>query len=128
MDYGAHREFRRHRMQTSLGQAPGTHMGYTVPELVREAGQEAPFREALQRAEEVHARILRVSPQAAPYALTHAHHRRVLVRLNLRQCYHLLKLRTSPQAHWAIWLPMQQALEQLRAVHPTLFGHIRIRE
>ena len=128
MDYGAFREFRRHRMQTSLGQAPGTHEGYTVPELVREAGQETPFREAVQRAQEVHGRILEASPQAAPYVLTHAHHRRVLVQLNLRQCYHLLKLRTSPQAHWAIRGPMRQALEQLRQVHPALFGHIRLRD
>ena len=61
--------------------------------------------------------------QAAPYLLTHAHHRRMITRMNLRECYHLLKLRTSPKAHASIREPMNQALAALREVHPTLFSH-----
>ena len=58
--------------------------------------------------------------------LTHAHHRRMITRMNLRECYHLLKLGTSPQAHASIREPMNQALRALRAVHPTIFDHLSL--
>ena len=129
LDYGAYREFKRHRMQTSNGQIPTPEAGYTIPPLTGEAGMEEAFREAIELSERGYRAMEAAGlPQAAPYLLTHAHHRRVLTRLNLRQCYHLLKLRTSPQAHEAIRGPMQQALQQLRGVHPTLFRHLRLRE
>ena len=47
----------------------------------------------------------------------------MITRMNLRECYHLLKLRTSPQAHASIREPMNQALTALREVHPPLFDH-----
>ena len=80
------------------------------------------------KAEETHRRLNGAFHNLAPYLLTHAHHRRVLTSVNLRQLYHLLKLRTSPQAHESIRGPMQQALEQVREVHPALFRHLRLRE
>ena len=55
--------------------------------------------------------------------LTHAHHRRMITLMNLRERYHLLKLRTSPQAHASIREPMNQALTALPEVHPFLFDH-----
>ena len=129
LDYGAYREFKRHRMQTSTGQNPTLNAGYSVPLLVREAGAEKEFREAIGWAETGYRRMEEAGfLQAAPYLLTHAHHRRVLTKLNLRQCYHLLKLRTSPQAHESIRGPMKQALEQLQQAHPALFRHLRLRE
>ena len=66
-------------------------------------------------------------PEAAPYLASHAHYRRVLAKMNLRECYHLLKLRTSPQAHQSIRDPMAQALDLVREVHPALFEQIRLR-
>ena len=128
MDYGAYREFKRHRMQTSLSQEPGLETGYSVPPLMTEAGIEDQFHLAIAQAEETYRQLARQTPRAAPYILTHAHHRRVLTTLNLRQCYHLFKLRTSPQAHHSIRIPMQEALDQIRLLHPALFQHIRLRK
>ena len=128
MDYGAYREFKRHRMQTSLSQEPGLETGYSVPPLMIEAGIEDQFHLAIAQAEETYRQLARQTPRAAPYILTHAHHRRVLTTLNLRQCYHLFKLRTSPQAHHSIRIPMQEALDQIRLLHPALFQHIRLRK
>ena len=128
MDYGAYREFKRHRMQTTTSQHPHPGTGYSIPPLITQAGIEPEFTAAVQQAQETCTAIHEAGlPQVAPYALTHAHHRRVLLRVNLRQCYHLMKLRTSPQAHPSIRQPIQQALEQLRDIHPTLFRHLRLR-
>ena len=123
LDYGAYREFKRHRMQTVITQQPSPALGYTVPPLIQEAGLEDGFKDAMNRAEETHSLIDAKFPQAAPYVLTHAHHRRLVTRVNLRECYHMLKLRTSPQAHAAIRGPMNDALRELRKVHPILFGY-----
>ena len=44
MDYGAYREFKRHRMQTYLPQPATVDLGYIVPEIVVEAGLERPVQ------------------------------------------------------------------------------------
>ena len=59
MDYGAYREFKRHRMQTYIPQPATVDLGYIVPELVIDAGAEELFREAMQTAEEGFRRISR---------------------------------------------------------------------
>ena len=122
LDYGAYREFKRHRMHTSLTQDPSPALGYTVPPLIEEAGLAEHFNIALRTSENTFEAIQRELPHVAPYALTHAHHRRLVVNMNLRDCYHMIRLRTSPQAHESIRKPMQEALELLQRVHPPLFA------
>ena len=123
MDYGAYREFKRHRILTTITQRATPDTGYSIPPLIREAGLASEFEQAIKRADETYHLIRSEFPEAAPYVLTHAHHRRMVTRMNLRECYHLLKLRTSHQAHASIRDPMKQALRALREVHPTLFDH-----
>ena len=127
MDYGAYREFKRHRMQTYIPQPATVDLGYIVPELVIDAGAEGLFREAMHTAEEGFRRLRDGFPQVAEYLVTHAHLRRVLSRMNLRECYHLFKLRTGPQAHFTIRRVMQQALDLVVQKHPLLFSYLRLR-
>ena len=127
MDYGAYREFKRHRMQTYIPQPATVDLGYIVPELVVDAGAEDMFREAMQTAEEGFRRTQDAFPRVAEYLVTHAHLRRVLSRMNLRECYHLFKLRTGPQAHFTIRRVMQQALDLAVQKHPLLFSYLRLR-
>lgn len=127
LDYGAYREFKRHRMQTYLPQPLTVELGVAVPRLVVEAGQEDLFRSALAEAERAY-RLLRegLPPEkgrVAEYLVTHAHLRRVLARMSLRECWHLFRLRTGPQAHETLREVMEEALRQCVAVHPALFAH-----
>ncbi len=128
MDYGAYREFKRHRMQTYLAQPATVGLGYIIPDIVLEAGLEQQFRDAMEAAAEGYHRVARSSADVAGYLVTHAHLRRVLSKLNLRECYHLFKLRTSPQAHFTLRRVMQQALDLARERHPLLFKYLRLRE
>ena len=127
MDYGAYREFKRHRMQTYVPQPATVDLGYVVPELVIEAGAEGLFRDAMQTAEEGFRRVGGEFPFVAEYLVTHAHLRRVLSKMNLRECYHLFKLRTGPQAHFTIRRVMQQAMDLAVEKHPLLFRYLRLR-
>ncbi len=128
LDYGAFREFRRHRMQTYLPQLLTVVHGVRIPSVIADAGLEGPFIEATAVAEDLHRRIHDdVSPAAAQYVVTHAHQRRVLSKLNLRECYHLFKLRTSKDAHESIREPMKEALRQVESKHPQFFRHLQLR-
>ena len=128
MDYGAYREFKRHRMQSYISQPLTIHLGYVLPDLIQEAGQKELFLEAMQLSEEAHRKLLALSPRVAEYVVTHAHLRRVLSRMNLRECYHFFKLRTQPQAHFTIQDAASQAMGQVREVHPLLVKYVRSRD
>jgi thymidylate synthase ThyX len=127
MDYGAYREFKRHRMQTYIPQPATVHLGYMVPGLILEAGLEGPFREAMSVAADGFQRVSEVYPGVAPYLVTHAHLRRVLSKMNLRECYHLFKVRTGPDAHFTLRRVMQQAMALVVERHSLLFKYLRLR-
>ena len=127
LDYGAYREFKRHRMQTYLAQPLTVAHGYYTPALLLSSGMQGEFAPALELAEAAFMQVGEFSPAVAQYLVTHAHYRRVLSKLNLRECYHLFKLRVSPQAHESIRAPMLQALELARQTHPGLFQHLHLR-
>ena len=129
MDYGAFREFRRHRMQTYLPHPLTVVHGARTPSIIEEAGLRPLFDEAIGASEGVFGKIRdAVSPTVAQYAVTHAHNRRLVSKLNLRECYHLFKLRTSPQAHESIREPMKEAMRLVREKHPQLLRHLRLRD
>lgn len=127
MDYGAYREFKRHRMQSYIPQPLTVEHGYEVPELLVRAGLREEFEDAIREAEEAFRKVSSFSPQVARYLVTHAHRRRVLAKMNLRECYHIFKLRTSPQAHFSIRKVMEKALDEARKKHPLLFRYLRLR-
>ncbi len=128
MDYGAYREYKRHRMQTYIEQPFTPYRGYIVPTLVRDAKVQPLFDEAMELSAMAFRAIDGAVPAVAPYVLTHAHQRRLIAKFNLREAYHLLKLRGSPQAHYTIREVALQALAEIERVHPTLIKFIRLRD
>ena len=128
MDYGAYREFKRHRMQSYLPQPLTVAEGYVEPELITASKLSATYREAMDASASAYDRVSAMSPRLAEYVVTHAHLRRVVTRMNLRECYHFFKLRTQPQAHFTIRDAAQQAMDLVQGVHPLLLKFINLRE
>ncbi len=128
LDYGAYRELKRHRMMSHLPQPLTVDLGYQVPDLQVEAGLKDEFQQAVEVSDSafraVHGRL----PWTAQYLVTHAHYRRLLCKMNLRECYHLFKLRTSDLAHFAVRAPVLDAMKLAVDVHPGLFRHLRLRD
>jgi len=127
MDYGAYREFKRHRMMTYLPQPLTVAHGYRIPPVVAQAGLDSEFKKTVGPAEEAYWKVREVSPVAAQYLVTHAHNRRLMTKMNLRECYHLFKLRTSDEAHFSIREPMQDAMRLAVEVQPQFFRHLKLR-
>jgi thymidylate synthase ThyX len=63
---------------------------------------ETAFRELMSRTEETYDTIRRAAPEAAPYILTNAHRKRVLLKMNARELYHVARLRADRHAQWDI--------------------------
>lgn len=128
LDYGAYREFKRHRMQSYIPQPLTVKLGYIVPPLIQSAGLESLFVSAMMISEQTYCDLSLINPRVAEYVVTHAHCRRVISKMNLRECYHFFKLRTQPQAHFTIQEASRQALEEVRSIHPLLVEYIQTRK
>ena len=126
-DYGALREFRRHRMQTYLGQPLTVANGCDTPPLVKESGLTGVFEPAVSQSERLYSALADEHPALAQYAVTHAHRQRVLSRMNLRECYHLFKLRSSREAHRSIREPILEAMRLAVEAQPQLFRRLPLR-
>ncbi len=95
-------QLKRHRMSTITSQSYDPNLGLTIPESIKEIGMEKYFREIIDKTNDTYAVINKKIPFAAPYILTNAHRKRVLMRLNLRELYHISRLREDQHAQWDI--------------------------
>lgn len=111
-------QLKRHRLATLSVCRYDPALGLTVPPSVAGAGLEPRLRAVAARAEELFSEIARVRPEAAPYALTNAHRRRVLATMDLRELYHFSRLREDRHAQWDIRAIAVEMRRQIEAVAP----------
>jgi flavin-dependent thymidylate synthase len=95
-------QLKRHRMATITCQEYDPSLGVTIPPSIGAVGMEERFLETISRTEAAYRRIREVSPVAAPYLLTNAHRKRVAIRVNARELYHISRLREDRHAQWDI--------------------------
>ncbi|MGZ6240117.1 MAG: FAD-dependent thymidylate synthase [Syntrophales bacterium] len=95
-------QMKRHRMATITSQDYDPTLGATVPPAVSEIGMHDAFLEIITRSEDIYKQIARLSPLAAGYILTNAHCRRVSMKINTRELYHIARLRADEHAQWDI--------------------------
>ncbi len=98
----AYAQLKRHRMSTQSTQAYDPSLGVTVPPAVSAAGLETNLLDFAARAEALYDKMGGGAFPAAAYALTNAHRRRVFITTNLRELYHIVRLRDDGHAQWDI--------------------------
>ena len=114
-------QLKRHRMATITAQPYDPCLGITIPESIKETGMQSYFQEIADKSVEVYGAIKKEIPLAAPYILTNAHRKRVLVRLNARELYHMSRLREDNHAQWDIGNVTRAMSEQGKKVMPLVF-------
>ena len=117
-------QLKRHRMTTITAQSYDPQLGITVPDSIKEIGMESNFREMIDRTNQVYNAINNQIPLAAPYILTNAHRRRVLIRLNARELYHVSRLREDVQAQWDIRNITHQMSKLAREAMPLVLAMV----
>ena len=95
-------QLKRHRMMSISKQPYDVSLGYTVPPSIIETKQKDIFTGIIDETESAYAKLAKTSPVAAEYILTNAHRRRVLLNANLRELYHITRLRMDWHAQWDI--------------------------
>lgn len=102
LDQGAYFELKRHRMMTQIPQPLGTTLGFSLPRLIADAGLEEQFRSAMAGAADTYDLLENTYPGLGSYVVPNAFNRRLLLTTDLRNLYHLVRLRTAKNAHFAI--------------------------
>jgi thymidylate synthase ThyX len=124
-DLGAYRDLQRHRILTQERQGYTVRHGYGVPPALEGAGMAAPYRAALDQAAATYEVIASDLPEAAQYVVPFAFRVRWRIKLNLREAYHLIELRSGRQGHPTYRAVAQEMYRQISAVHPTLAEGMR---
>ncbi|MEE9912094.1 MAG: FAD-dependent thymidylate synthase [Deltaproteobacteria bacterium] len=111
-------QLKRHRMATIVSQEYDPSLGVTLPPAVRAIGRQRDFMAMIRKTNSAYEQIRQKHPAAAPYVLTNAHRKRVLMKLNARELYHLSRLRVDAHAQWDIRDLSAKMLRQARQVMP----------
>ena len=95
-------QMKRHRMATITGQGYDPSLGVTIPPAIREIGMTKAFMEMVTRTEKTFGTLQKLTPTAAGYILTNAHRKRISMKVNARELYHIARLRADTHAQWDI--------------------------
>jgi flavin-dependent thymidylate synthase len=99
---GCFGQLKRHRIASLTCQGYEPELGLTIPESVIQVGEEKEFIKIAKKSEAVYKKIEKKHSGVGTYILTNAHRKRVLLRINLRELYHISRLREDPTAQWDI--------------------------
>ncbi|MDD5585014.1 MAG: FAD-dependent thymidylate synthase [Candidatus Omnitrophica bacterium] len=117
-------QLKRHRMATLTCQPYSPALGVTIPESIKEIGMQGRFKEIIDKTNEAYGKIAKEIPLAASYILTNAHRRRVLLRANARELYHISRLREDAHAQWDIQNVSRALSAHGKRVMPLVFSFI----
>jgi flavin-dependent thymidylate synthase len=111
-------QLKRHRMATIISQDYEPRLGVTIPAAVRKVGRQKEFMEVIKKTNDAYKQIKQKQPLAAAYVLTNAHRKRVLMKFNARELYHLVRMRADVHAQWDIRELSEKMLKEARKVMP----------
>lgn len=126
-DYGTFRDLQRHRMVDAWEWPELTpHIGYDVPDLVREAGMSERYVACMEASAALYEQMKAAGfASEAQYALCMGFKMRYSFITNLRELFHMLELRTSPQGHPGYRKLCNEMYRQLRGVYPLSAAAMR---
>jgi flavin-dependent thymidylate synthase len=112
-------QLKRHRLATVITQDYQPSLGCVIPQSVTAVGMEQRFREVIEHTEAVYRKVEKRKPGIGAYLLTNAHQKRVLMSVNLRELYHISRLREDPTAQWDIRQKVQAMSGLARKIMPV---------
>ncbi len=111
-------QLKRHRIATLISGDYDTAFGNIIPPNIKIIGMEDEFNHIITETNAVYRQIKEKYPQVADYILTNSHCRRVIMKMNLREMYHFIRLRADAHAQWDIRNLASNLLEKTREIMP----------
>ncbi len=112
-------QLKRHRMATLTRQRYDPELGVTIPPSVEDIGAAGEFLAVIEQTNDAYARLKREAGEAADYVLTNAHRRRAILKVNIRELYHISRLRQDATAQWDIRRIVGKMADVAREVMPS---------
>ena len=109
-------------MTTQTEQPLTAFLGYDVPEDVANAGKEyeEKFRFAMDEARRLFEKMYVDMPDEAQYVVPLGFRKRVLITLNLRELFYVIRLRSSKQGHPSYRRIAQQMYREIEKRYPWI--------
>jgi hypothetical protein len=124
VDYGAFRDIQRHRMCTQTNQLLTTNHGFEILDEIKEAGYEEFFTGCMNKADSAFREIAKDLPYEASYVVPLAYRKRVLIKWNLREIFHFVKLRSGHGAHPSYRAVAQEIYRIMQDKYPLLAKYL----
>jgi len=115
-------QIKRHRMSTITAQQYDPRLGVTLPESILAVGMEKEFLAIINQTNALYESIRSQKPAAAPYILTNAHRKRILIRVNARELYHISRLREDSHSQWDIRNIAHRMISEAKKAMPLVCG------
>lgn len=117
-NYGIYRDLHRHRILTQMRQPLTTNHGFDIPKELVDAGFSDVYKECMHAAKDAFEQISKKMPGEAQYIVPMGYRIRWLMKLNLREAFHLCELRTMQQGHPDYRRICQIMYQKIQSVHP----------
>ncbi len=95
-------QLKRHRMASILQGNYDPKLGNTIPENIKKISMEKEFNSIIKDTNSVYSRLKKEYGDSADYILTNSHRRNVIMKMNLREAFHFIRLRSDSHAQWDI--------------------------
>ncbi|MFH0857034.1 MAG: FAD-dependent thymidylate synthase [bacterium] len=126
LDQGAYYDLKRNRIMTQTPQSLNFDHGYFIPEIIKEANLEKEYNEAQNSASQAYIEISAKFPSLAQYITTKASARRFLLKMNLREAFYFIGLRSKKSGHFMYRKVAQMMYDKIEEVHPMLAKYIKV--
>lgn len=119
-NFGMFRDLHRHRILTIERQLLSTKHGYDIPNEIIDSGIDKDFRDCMYLSDNLYQNIAKTMPIEAQYGVNFAYRYPYFIKINLRELYHMIELRTSAQGHPDYRYICQQIYKKINDIHPIL--------
>ena len=119
-NFGMFRDLHRHRILTIERQLLSTKHGYDIPKEVIYSGIEKDFKDCMYLSDNVYRNLAKTMPYEAQYVVNFAYKYPYFIKINLRELYHMVELRTIAQGHPDYRYICQEIYKKVNDVHPLL--------
>jgi len=126
LDQGAYYDLKRNRIMTQTPQLLNGEYGYYTPKLFTEVGLGDDYRNAMERAHQVCRLIAKKYPYEAQYITTKATARRFIIKMNLREAFYFVGLRSKKTGHFMYRKVAQMIYDHIARAHPMLAKYIMV--
>ena len=111
-------QLKRHRLATITTKNYDPSLGTEIPQSIVDIGMKDDFIDVIKNVENMYKEISLENKSTAPYILTNAHKRKVLMNINVREMYHFARLREDAHAQWDIRYIAQEILKLAKEKMP----------